>query len=173
MVPSTNSDMYCHPLYATHMDDFGVDIHAPQPPFVLAKVLARLVRESPLFPPLHTVLLHPLHRFLLAPLFTHILAPLLSLVAALVFYPLVLVFNILYPVLRPPLYVLSLVLRAIVSLLGGVDGDMLGGYRQDYQGSVPGGGAGVYWGGGGGPGAAEMGGRENMRWMEMAGDEYL
>ena len=32
---------YCHPLYASSMVGYGVDIHAPRPPFVLAKVLYR------------------------------------------------------------------------------------------------------------------------------------
>lgn len=40
------SDLYCHPLYAYTMEGYGVDIAAPQPPFVLFKVLYRLVRES-------------------------------------------------------------------------------------------------------------------------------
>ena len=35
------SDRYCHPLYATSMVGYGVDIHAPRPPFVLLKVLYR------------------------------------------------------------------------------------------------------------------------------------
>ncbi|KAL6718958.1 hypothetical protein ACLMJK_003193 [Lecanora helva] len=32
---------FCHPLYATHMVGYGVDIDAPKPPFVAFKVLAR------------------------------------------------------------------------------------------------------------------------------------
>ncbi|KAL2046353.1 hypothetical protein N7G274_001800 [Stereocaulon virgatum] len=32
---------YCHPLYASHMSGYGVDINAPRPPFVLFKVLYR------------------------------------------------------------------------------------------------------------------------------------
>ncbi|KAL9130879.1 MAG: hypothetical protein Q9217_001029 [Psora testacea] len=32
---------YCHPLYATSMVGYGVDIHAPRPPFVLFQVIYR------------------------------------------------------------------------------------------------------------------------------------
>lgn len=32
---------FCHPVYARSMVGYGVDIHAPRPPFVLAKVLYR------------------------------------------------------------------------------------------------------------------------------------
>ena len=38
--------MYCHPLYATTMEDYGVDINSPEPPFVLFQVLYRFLRES-------------------------------------------------------------------------------------------------------------------------------
>lgn len=37
---------FCHPLYAPMMHGFGVDIHAPEPPFVLAQLLWRSVRPS-------------------------------------------------------------------------------------------------------------------------------
>ena len=38
--------MYCHPLYATHMEGYGVDINSPEPPFVLFQVLYRFLRDS-------------------------------------------------------------------------------------------------------------------------------
>lgn len=40
------SNMYCHPLYATTMEGYGVDINSPEPPFVLFQVLYRFLRES-------------------------------------------------------------------------------------------------------------------------------
>ncbi len=41
---------FCHQRYATHMIGYGVDINAPRPPFVLAKVLWRYaVVETPFF----------------------------------------------------------------------------------------------------------------------------
>jgi len=41
LIALLDSDKYCHPLYATTMVDYGVDIDAPEPPFVLFKVLYR------------------------------------------------------------------------------------------------------------------------------------
>lgn len=40
-MPLFNSNKYCHPLYASTMVGYGVDIDAPEPPFVLFKVLYR------------------------------------------------------------------------------------------------------------------------------------
>lgn len=40
------SKIYCHPLYATTMEGYGVDINSPEPPFVLFQVLYRFLRES-------------------------------------------------------------------------------------------------------------------------------
>ena len=36
-----NSDYYCHPLYATHMSGYGVDINAPRMPYVTSTILVK------------------------------------------------------------------------------------------------------------------------------------
>lgn len=35
------SEYYCHPLYASHMTGYGVDIHAPRMPYVTSTILIK------------------------------------------------------------------------------------------------------------------------------------
>ncbi|KAL2046541.1 hypothetical protein ABVK25_011783 [Lepraria finkii] len=46
---------YCHPLYARSMVGYGVDINAPRPPFVLAKVVYRHTAMGTLLTPLYHI----------------------------------------------------------------------------------------------------------------------
>ena len=46
-------DVYCHPMYASHMEGYGVDINAPEPPFVLFKVIYRACSASTVLGPLY------------------------------------------------------------------------------------------------------------------------
>ncbi|KAK3167474.1 hypothetical protein OEA41_010601 [Lepraria neglecta] len=46
---------YCHPLYARSMVGYGVDINAPRPPFVLAKVIYRRTAIGTLLAPLYHI----------------------------------------------------------------------------------------------------------------------
>jgi len=46
---------FCHPLYARTMVDYGVDINAPRPPFVLAKVIYRHTAIGTLLAPFYHI----------------------------------------------------------------------------------------------------------------------
>ncbi|KAG8526003.1 uncharacterized protein KY384_000765 [Bacidia gigantensis] len=47
--------MYCQPRYATSMKGFGVDIHAPRPPFVLFKVIYQKTAFGSLLAPFYVL----------------------------------------------------------------------------------------------------------------------
>ncbi|KAK0513464.1 hypothetical protein JMJ35_004450 [Cladonia borealis] len=46
-------DRFCHPLYASSMVGYGVDINAPRPPFVLAKVIYRYTPVGSILAPIY------------------------------------------------------------------------------------------------------------------------
>ena len=46
-------DRFCHKLYASSMIGYGVDIHAPRPPFVLAKVVYRYTSLDSVLAPIY------------------------------------------------------------------------------------------------------------------------
>ena len=46
-------DRFCHPLYASSMVGYGVDINAPRPPWVLAKVIYRYTALGTVLSPLY------------------------------------------------------------------------------------------------------------------------
>ena len=46
-------ERFCHPLYASSMIGYGVDINAPRPPWVLAKVIYRYTAVSSILTPIY------------------------------------------------------------------------------------------------------------------------
>lgn len=46
-------DRFCHPLYASSMVGYGVDINAPRPPFVLIKVIYRYTAVGTVLTPIY------------------------------------------------------------------------------------------------------------------------
>lgn len=49
-------DIYCHPRYAWTMEGYGVDINAPEPPFVLEKMLWRWMSLDGIIRPVYVLL---------------------------------------------------------------------------------------------------------------------
>lgn len=48
-------ERFCHPLYASSMIGYGVDINAPRPPWVLAKVIYRYTAVGTVLAPIYQV----------------------------------------------------------------------------------------------------------------------